>query len=187
EGAPGLADELARALGAGETFGRGVLRQNGQTVSVRDRALGADGGDDQVAIPGREFLERGEQLLPLGPACGPAHALLRLAGRQIERLELGFRDALRLGGTFASALEDPLRRVTRLELRIGVDRARDLEQRLGPACGLRVEQACSPVEPAGREARQCRRLVRGQTGSPRVDLLTDRALREPSKRNALAA
>ena len=56
-----------------------------EPVGVDDGALGADGHDDQVAVPGRELLQRGEQLVPLGAAGCPTDALLGLAGREVER------------------------------------------------------------------------------------------------------
>src|SRR5258707_259372 len=87
EGAPGLADELAGTLGARETIRRSVLVEDFAPVGVHDRALRADRDDDQVAVPGRELLQRCEQLLPFGAPGGPPDSLLRLAGRKVEQLE----------------------------------------------------------------------------------------------------
>src|SRR3989449_6765941 len=97
EGAPGLADELAGTLRSGEALGRAVLVEHLAPVGVDDCALRTDRHDDQIAVPRRELLERREQLLSFGAAGCPAHALLRLAGREVEQLEpfLGF--SLRLG------------------------------------------------------------------------------------------
>ena len=43
------------------------------------RAVGADGHDDEVAVPRGQLLELREQLLALGAALGAPHALLGLA------------------------------------------------------------------------------------------------------------
>ena len=129
-----------------------------------DGPLGADGDDDQVAVPGGELLERGEQLVALGTACCTADALLDLARGQVEQLELLLGGGLRVGGAFARAVEEPLSRVTRLELRVGVDGAGNLEQRLTPLGRLRIEQARRTVEPAARRGREPARARR----SPRA-------------------
>src|SRR5439155_15216552 len=84
-------------------------------------------------------------------------------------------------------VEDALGRVARLELRVRVHGAGDLEQRLAPARRLRVEQPRDPVEPAGGEARERGGLVRGQTRRPRGDLLADGLLGQTGERNELAA
>src|SRR5882724_5301631 len=88
EGAPGLANELAGALRA-----------------------------DEVAVPGCELFQRGEQLLPFGAAGGPADSLLGFAGREVEQLEPLLRFQLRLGATLFRAVEDALRGLAGLELR----------------------------------------------------------------------
>ena len=51
---------------------------------MHDGRLRADAGDDEIAVPGRELLERVEQLLALGAARCALHPLLGLAGRQLE-------------------------------------------------------------------------------------------------------
>src|SRR5919201_191536 len=76
--APGLPDDLTRALGAGEPLRRRVLAQRLQPVGVDDRALGPRADDDEVAVPGRELLERRQELLALRAALRAPHALLRL-------------------------------------------------------------------------------------------------------------
>ena len=156
-------------------------------IGVDDSALRADGGDDEVAVPGRELFERREQLLPLGAACRAANSLLRLAGRQVERLELRFRGTLRLGGTFTCPVEDPLRCVARLELGIRVDGARNFEQGFAPARRLGVEQTRSSVETTRGEACERSRLVGGEPGRTRADLLPDGTLGKPREGNELAA
>src|SRR6266550_8618988 len=84
QGAPGLADELAGALRAGEALGRTVFVEHLAPVRVDNGALRTDRHDDQIAVPRRELLERREQLLSFGAAGGAAHALLRLASREVE-------------------------------------------------------------------------------------------------------
>src|SRR2546428_5165963 len=122
EGAPGLADELAGTLRSGEALGRPVLVEHLAPVGVDDCALRTDRHDDQIAVPRCELLERREQLLSFGAAGCPAHALLRLAGREVEQLEPFFGFSLRLGAAFACAVEDALRRLPGLELRFRVHR-----------------------------------------------------------------
>src|SRR5439155_24863354 len=78
EGAPVLADDLASSLRSRQPLGGAVLREHGEPVGVDDGMLGADGDDDEVAVPGGELLERGEQLVAFGAARGAANALLRL-------------------------------------------------------------------------------------------------------------
>src|SRR5438128_10225898 len=108
EGAPGLADELAGALGAGEAVGRSVLFEHVAAVGMDDGALGADRDHDEVAVPGCELLQRCEQLFAFGAAGGTTHSLLCLAGWKIEQLEPFFRFPLRLGAAFFRAVEDAL-------------------------------------------------------------------------------
>src|SRR5439155_1207579 len=90
EGPPGLAHEFTGPLGAGEAFGRGVLCEDGQAIGVDDGALRADGGDDEVAVPGRELFERREQLLPDGTLGKPreGNELAARANRLRQRPEV---------------------------------------------------------------------------------------------------
>ena len=183
EGPPGLAHELAGPLRPGEPLRRAVLGEDGEPVGMDDGALGADGDDDEVAVPGGELLERGEQLVALGAArCAP-DALLGLARRQVERLELLLGCRLRLGGTLARAVEQPLRGIARLELRIGVDGARDLEQRLASprADSGSSKRAARSRRPAASRASDGG-LVRREPRRARVDLLADRALGQARER-----
>ena len=62
-----------------------------------ERALRPGRGGDEVSVPGGELLQRREQLLPLGAAARPPHALLGLAGGQVELLERRLLALLRLG------------------------------------------------------------------------------------------
>ena len=57
EGAPGLADELAGALGTGEALGRAVLGEELAPVGVDSGALRSDRHDDEVAVPGGELFQ----------------------------------------------------------------------------------------------------------------------------------
>src|SRR5690348_5310869 len=126
---------------------------------MHDGALRADGDDDEIAVPGRELLERSEQLLALRAAGCAAHALLGFARRQVEPLEVFFGARLRLGCALARAVEDALRGSARFELGIRVDGACDLEQSLTPSRRLGIEQPLRTVEPAGGQARERRGLV----------------------------
>src|SRR6266516_1362991 len=154
EGAPGLADELAGTLGAREAIRRSVLFEDFAPVRMHDRALRADRHDDQVAVPGRELLQRCEQLFSLGAAGGAPDSLLRLAGREVEQLEPFFGLPLRLGAAFLGAVEHSLRGCSRLALRIGVYGTRDFEQRFAPARALGIQQPRGAVEPSGCESRE---------------------------------
>src|SRR5262249_49440066 len=187
EGAPGLADELACPLGAGEPLGRAVGGQLLEPVVMDDRTLGADRNGDEVAVPGRELLERGEQLLALGAALRAPNALLGLARGEIERLALLLGVGLRFGATLARALEDPRGRIGGLELRVGIDAPCDLEQRVATRSGRRIEQPRHAVEASGGDTGERRRLVRLQTRGACADLLADRAPGQPPERHELAA
>src|SRR5712691_1668342 len=72
EGTPGLAHELAGALGARESLGRGVLREEPAPVCVNDGPLRPNRHDDEVAVPGGELFERREQLFPFCSAGCPS-------------------------------------------------------------------------------------------------------------------
>src|SRR5207302_9790208 len=109
-----------------------------------------DGADDEIAVPGGELLQRRQQLVALRAPLRPPDPLLGLAHRQVERLDVPLGLLLRGLATLADAVEDPLRRRRRLELRIRVDTARDLEQRSPALLRIRVEQPPDAVEPAGR-------------------------------------
>src|SRR5438552_18806505 len=84
EVAPGLADELRGALSALQPLERRVLQQHGRPVGVHERARSARRRRDEISVPRRKLLQRREQFLPLGPATGPPHTLLRFARRQLE-------------------------------------------------------------------------------------------------------
>src|SRR4051794_16526016 len=74
EGAPRLPYGLRGALGAEEPVARRVLLEQRELVQVDRRAPGADGDRDEVAVPGAELLELGQELLPLGAAGGALDA-----------------------------------------------------------------------------------------------------------------
>ena len=75
----------------------------------------------------------------------------------------------------------------RLESRLAVDRARDLEHGLAPPRRLRVEQAVDAIEPPAGDARERRRLVLRELRRATGDLLPHGLLRQPPERDGLAA
>ena len=91
---------------------------------MHDCRLGSRGHDDEVAVPGRQLLERGEQLLPLGAALDAAQALLELAGGELDALELALGALLRRLARRPGAVEQDRRGVGRVELGLGVGRPR---------------------------------------------------------------
>src|SRR5262249_59379265 len=100
-----------------------------EAIGRDDGPLRADRRHDEIAVPRGQLLERGEQLVALRPARGAPDALLRLAYGQVEQRQLLLGLLLRLRGTLPSALEDSLRGGARIELRVCVDGARDLERK----------------------------------------------------------
>ena len=102
---PGLADELRGALGGLEALDGSVLEQLRGPVGVDERALGPRGGYDEVPVPGGQLLECRQQLLALGAARCSAHALLGVAGRQLEPFDGGLLALLCLRGTRPSPLD----------------------------------------------------------------------------------
>src|SRR5690242_2465523 len=87
EAAPGLAHELGGELRALEPLEAAVLPQLFGPVDVDERLLGPRRRGDEVAVPRRELLQRGKQLLALGASARPADPLLRLSRGQVEPLE----------------------------------------------------------------------------------------------------
>src|SRR3990172_1870531 len=85
---PGLPHGLGCAPRVLGPLGGGVRAQLLEPVRVDDGALRAGRDDDEAAIPRGELLERGEQLLALGPALGALQPLLQLALRQLLPLGL---------------------------------------------------------------------------------------------------
>src|SRR5207253_9959414 len=81
---PRLPDGPRGALRAHEPLPRRVLPQLRELVQVDRGPIRPDGYGHQVAVPGTDLLELGEELLTLGAARRAAHALLGLAGRQVE-------------------------------------------------------------------------------------------------------
>ena len=149
-------------------------------------AVGADRDDDQVAVPGCELLELGEQLLALGAALRPADALLRLAGRELERLHLDLFELLRAGAHLARAGEERARGVGRLEA-VGVDGARLRDQHRPAGGGVAVEQPLEAVEPSRRDAGERGLLLLAEPGRARLDRIAHRPLGQPAERHELAA
>src|SRR5207253_3582961 len=185
--APGLADDLARVLGAEHALAGGLRRQDVEPVVVEDRTLGSGRHDDEVAVPGLELLEHGQQLLALRAALRAAEALVSFALREVELLELTLGLLARLVAALRDAREDRLRRSVRLELRIEVDRAGDLEQRLASLCRLGVEQARDAVEPPARDARERDDLLGREARRPARDLVVHGLLRQAAKRDELTS
>ena len=99
EPAPRLAHCLGGPLGAEEPLAGRVLAELVELVEVDRRPLGADRDGDEVAVPGRELLELGEQLLALRAARRALHALLGLARGQLEPGDARLLGLARLGGT----------------------------------------------------------------------------------------
>src|SRR5205823_14996922 len=79
EAAPGVEDSLDRALCAEQALARPVGSQIIEPVVVDNCPLGTGRDDDEVAVPGRELFEGGEELLALGPTLSAPHPQLRLA------------------------------------------------------------------------------------------------------------
>ena len=146
-----------------------------------------DGDGDHVAVPPPELLERRQQLVALGTALRATHALVGLAGRQLQRL----RDLLGLGASVGAALPDPVEerasRARRVEDVVGVDGARDVEQRLAATPSVGVEQPRGAVEASGGHARDRGELVLLDSGRVLQQVGADRGLRQPAERNELAA
>ena len=157
-----------------------------EPVDVDGRAVGADGDDDEVAVPGRELLELRQQLLALGAALGALHALLGLARRQLEALHLDLLEVLRLRATCVRVRDQRPRGVARLEA-VGVDGAGLGDQRRAALGGVAVEQPLEPVEPPRRDARERGPPLVVELGRARRERVAHRALRQPPERDELAA
>ena len=153
---------------------------------MRGGHLGSCRDDDEVAVPRLELLEAEQDLVPLGAAHRPPRSLVLLAAREVELLVLGLSALLRLLGPLGRDAHHDAGRLAGLERRIPVDRTRDLEQGLAPTRRIGVEQPVDPVEPPAGHARQGRRLVVGQLGRPRPDLVANRRLGQPPKLDELA-
>src|SRR3990172_1040871 len=125
---PGLPHGLGCAPRVLGPLGGGVRAQLLEPVRVDDGALRAGRDDDEAAIPRGELLERGEQLLALGPALGALQPLLQLALRQLLPLEGTLLVVPRLRAAGVGGGEQGGGRVSRLELGVEVRAARDGEQ-----------------------------------------------------------
>ena len=104
---------------------RRVLAQDVEPVGVDGRLLGARGDDHQIAVPGCELLERGEQLLPLRPTLHAAEPLLGLARGQLDAGQPCLRLLSRGRADEPGGVEERRRSVGRVELGIGVGRTGD--------------------------------------------------------------
>ncbi len=133
--------------------------------------------------PGEE-VERVEHLLALGAAARALAALLRLA-RSLggQRLLLGL--GLDARPALLRELGDAPRGRARVERRVEVDGAGQLDQAVAPLPGVRVEQALGAVEAPGGDARE--RVERLALEPARGEERLDRALREPAEGDELAA
>ncbi len=170
EGAPDVAHGLGGALGRERPLGDAVLGELGEPVGVDERALGAGRRDDEVAVPGRELLERVEELLALGAAGGAA---ARCSARAWDSSPVAALLGLRAGLGRAGLREPrrPARGRRRLEGGVEVDRARELEQDLAalrPASGSSRRSARSSRPPATRASASAARLgePRARRGTP---------------------
>ena len=151
------------------------------------RVLGARGHDDEIAIPRLETLEPGEELVPLGSTLRPAHPLLGVASRKVERVD---ERLLALAG-FLAALgghaEQHARGGARVEGRLEIRGARRGDERVASRGRVGVEQTARSVESPRRRARQHAHLLLAALGRLRGDPLPHRALREAAERDELAA
>ena len=77
----------AAADGAVGDVGRDVLAEILEPIGVHGRGLGAGRDDDEIAVPRLERLEPREQLVALGASVRAADALVRLARREVERVD----------------------------------------------------------------------------------------------------
>ncbi len=184
---PRVADSLGSALGARYPVAARVLAQQIELVEMDRSSLGADGDRDQVAIPGRELLQLGEQLLSLGAALGPLQALIGLARGQVETRDARLLELARLGAALRGVAQHRRRRFRGIELRRRVRTTRVLDQRVPPRDRRGIEQPLHPVEPAAGHACKRGALVLGEMRRACVDELANRLLRQPPERHELAA
>ncbi len=186
--APDLADELARALGAGEPLDASrprAARRAGRSGSRRARR------------PPRR--RRGRGTRPRAPrATRAAPRARRRAARgearwsasrcvRSSRSSACLAPRARLGPALGRGVEEPRRRVRRLELGIAVDVARELEQRVASLGGGGVEQALDAVEPPAGDARERGQLSAASSGAR--DSISSRTARsrQAPERHVLAA
>src|SRR6185312_1576970 len=121
--------------------------------------------------------------LPLRPAGGAAHPLLELALRLLARSR-SLRFRARLGGASLRELADLAGCSRRIECRIEIDRACELDQDGASLARLFVQEPFGAVEPSAREPRQCVELLSAHPTRGEVGL--HGPLREAAKRNVLA-
>ena len=145
-----------------------------------DGLLGAGGDDDEVAVPGRELLQRGEQLLALGSALRRAGAAARPRARSARGRRARPRPAPSPRARARGRVEERRCRVAGSN-GIGIDAARDLEQRLAAAArlGSSSRSARSSRPPATRASARASVSARPGARSAR----TARTARSESRRN----
>ena len=86
---PRLAYALGRTDRAVAEIARGVLAQVVEPIGVHRSRLRARAHDDEVAVPGLQGLQAGEQLLALGASLRATDALVGVARREIELVDGG--------------------------------------------------------------------------------------------------
>ena len=117
EPSPGLAHGLGGPLRPEQALPRRVLAKHRQLVEVDRRAVRAHRDGHEVAVPRAELLELRQQLLSLGAARRPLHALLSVARAQLELRDAGLLVVARFVSTPLGVLEQrgsSLRGVERL-------------------------------------------------------------------------
>jgi len=102
---PGLTHDLGRALGSGQALDAGVGLELSQTIAMDGRTWRPGRDGDEVPVPGAELLEPFEDVLALGAERRALEALLELAGRELEILELGLQRGPCRIGTLAGQVE----------------------------------------------------------------------------------
>ena len=144
-------------------------------------SLGADRDGHEVPVPGGELVERGEELLLARAPPDSSRALVGLARRQAERLELAAHGVERRVPHLVDADEQPRRGGGRIEGGVEVDGARDLDEGLTARGSRRVEQPLRAVEPTGGHPRERGDLVLRQ--ARRAVLSTARTAGSDRRRN----
>ena len=84
-------------------------------------------------------------------------------------------------------VEERRRSIGRVELEVGVGRARDAQQLVAAAASLGIEKALGAIEAAARHAGECTRLGLGETRRALGQERAHRTLRQPPERDELAA
>src|SRR6188474_3380833 len=104
-------------------------------------------------LRGLERLEPGEQLLALGAALRPAHALLGLARREVDPLDRLLLALLRLSSALVRGAEEDGRGVARLEAVVQVEeRATSISASRRPAAAGSSSRRARSSRPAAARA-----------------------------------